>query len=218
LAATKIVAATKHWRRQNIDIDTTLAAKKHWHQQKSMRRQNIGVDKILVSTKYWRQQNLGVDRSLHSFTWNYEKMKQNSLRLSNLLGDWSLEGAYHSWTGGCTAACILCTVQYVYLLEHEWLGSYSNYDLRNLKAAHMEESANTVKVGSLKMNTTLEYSTRVVQEGDRRCKKSTLNDLAYLTPLRIPLMNPVHECGSSLNDDLFSDGVATLNEKKKILK
>jgi hypothetical protein len=47
-------------------------------------------------------------------------------------------------------------------------------------------------VGSLKMNTALEYSTRVVQEGDRRCKKSTLNDLAYLTPLRIPLMNPVH--------------------------
>jgi hypothetical protein len=47
-------------------------------------------------------------------------------------------------------------------------------------------------VGSLKMNTTLEYSTRVVQEGDRRCKKSTLNDLAYLTPLRIPLMNPVY--------------------------
>jgi hypothetical protein len=46
-------------------------------------------------------------------------------------------------------------------------------------------------VGSLKMNTTLGYSTRVVQEGDRRCKKSTLNDLAYLTPLRIPLMNPV---------------------------
>jgi hypothetical protein len=42
------------------------------------------------------------------------------------------------------------------------------------------------------MNTTLEYSTRVVQEGDRRCKKSTLNDLAYLTPLRIPLMNPVN--------------------------
>jgi hypothetical protein len=31
----------------------------------------------------------------------------------------------------------------------------------------------------------------VVQEGDRRCEKSTLNDLAYLTPLRIPLMNPV---------------------------
>jgi hypothetical protein len=46
-------------------------------------------------------------------------------------------------------------------------------------------------VGSLKMNTALEYSTRVVQEGDRRCKKSTLNYLTYLTPLRIPLMNPV---------------------------
>jgi hypothetical protein len=50
----------------------------------------------------------------------------------------------------------------------------------------------TLLVGSLKMNTALEYSTRVVQEGDRRCKKSTLKDLAYLTPLRIPLMNPVY--------------------------
>jgi hypothetical protein len=39
-------------------------------------------------------------------------------------------------------------------------------------------------VGSLKMNTTLEYSTRVVQEGDRRCKKSTLNDLASSQPER----------------------------------
>jgi hypothetical protein len=40
------------------------------------------------------------------------------------------------------------------------------------------------------MNTALEYSTRVVQEGGRRCKKSTLNELVHLTPLRIPLMNP----------------------------
>jgi hypothetical protein len=40
------------------------------------------------------------------------------------------------------------------------------------------------------MNTALEYSTSVVQEGGRRCKKSTLNDLVHLTPLRIPLMNP----------------------------
>jgi hypothetical protein len=37
------------------------------------------------------------------------------------------------------------------------------------------------------MNTALEYSTRVVQEGGRRRKKSTLNDLVHLTPLRIPL-------------------------------
>jgi hypothetical protein len=43
------------------------------------------------------------------------------------------------------------------------------------------------------MNTALEYSTRVVQEGGRRCKKSTLNDLVHLTPLRIPLMNPPRE-------------------------
>jgi hypothetical protein len=48
----------------------------------------------------------------------------------------------------------------------------------------------TTKAGSLKMNTALEYSTRVVQEGGRQCKKSTLNDLVNLTPLRIPLMNP----------------------------
>jgi hypothetical protein len=40
------------------------------------------------------------------------------------------------------------------------------------------------------MNTALEYNTRVVQEAGRRCKKSTLNDLVDLTPLRIPLMNP----------------------------
>jgi hypothetical protein len=43
------------------------------------------------------------------------------------------------------------------------------------------------------MNTALEYSTRVVQEGGRQCKKSTLNDLVHLTPLRIPLMNPPQE-------------------------
>jgi hypothetical protein len=43
------------------------------------------------------------------------------------------------------------------------------------------------------MNTALEYSTRVVQEGGRRCKKSTLNNLVHLTPLRIPLMNPPTE-------------------------
>ncbi len=51
------------------------------------------------------------------------------------------------------------------------------------------------------MNTALEYSTRVVQEGDRRCKKSTLNDLAYLTPLRIPLMNPVYDSGCVSGDE-----------------
>ncbi len=53
-----------------------------------------------------------------------------------------------------------------------------------------KEIPQTVKAGSLKMNTALEYSARVVQERDRRCKKSTLNDLIHLTPLRIPLMNP----------------------------
>jgi hypothetical protein len=44
------------------------------------------------------------------------------------------------------------------------------------------------------MNTALKYSTRVVQEGGRRCKKITLNDLVHLTPLRIPLMNPPTVC------------------------
>ncbi len=57
-----------------------------------------------------------------------------------------------------------------------------------LTKCHQRMDEGTLKtplVGSLKMNTALEYSTRVVQGGDRRCKKSTLNDLAYLTPLRI---------------------------------
>jgi hypothetical protein len=52
------------------------------------------------------------------------------------------------------------------------------------------------------MNTALEYITRVVQEGDRRCKKSTLNDLVYLTPLRIPLMNPPNR-GEKESNELF---------------
>ncbi len=38
-------------------------------------------------------------------------------------------------------------------------------------------SCNKTLGGFIKMNTALEYSTRVVQEGGRRCKKSTLNDL-----------------------------------------
>ncbi len=59
------------------------------------------------------------------------------------------------------------------------------------------------KAGSLKMNTALEYSTRVVQEGGRRCKKSTLNDLLHLTPLRIPLMNPPQIAASKYRITLF---------------
>ncbi len=51
------------------------------------------------------------------------------------------------------------------------------------------------------MNTALEYSTRVVQEGGRRCKKSTLNDLVHLTPLRIPLMNPPNICVQTVYRD-----------------
>ncbi len=50
------------------------------------------------------------------------------------------------------------------------------------------------------MNTALEYSTRVVQEGGRLCKKSTLNDLVHLTPLRIPLMNPPYASISSFSN------------------
>ncbi len=54
------------------------------------------------------------------------------------------------------------------------------------------------------MNTALEYSTRVVQEGGRRCKKSTLNDLVHLTPLRIPLMNSPRElCTVRFTVDLY---------------
>jgi hypothetical protein len=56
------------------------------------------------------------------------------------------------------------------------------------------------------MNTALEYSTRVVQEGGPRYKKSTLNDLVHLTPLRIPLMNPPFfdvSYGNVLNDKKF---------------
>jgi hypothetical protein len=56
------------------------------------------------------------------------------------------------------------------------------------------------------MNTALEYSTRVVQEGGRRCKKSTLNDLVHLTPLRIPLMNPPSILAEKSSWDRQTDG------------
>jgi hypothetical protein len=53
------------------------------------------------------------------------------------------------------------------------------------------------------MNTALEYSTRVVQEGVRRCKKSTLNDLVHMTPLRIPLRNPpTHSLAGSVTTNV----------------
>jgi hypothetical protein len=49
------------------------------------------------------------------------------------------------------------------------------------------------KSGSLKVDdTALRYRTRVVQEGDRRCKKCTLNSLV-LTPLRILLSIPIND-------------------------
>jgi hypothetical protein len=54
------------------------------------------------------------------------------------------------------------------------------------------------------MNTALEYSTRVVQEGGRRCKKSTFNDLVHLTPLRIPVMNPPKVKGVNVGYDSYS--------------
>ncbi len=66
------------------------------------------------------------------------------------------------------------------------------------RTPQIETLENTLKAGSLKMNTALEYSTRVVQEGGRRCKKSTLNDLVHLTPLRIPLMNPPLEASFNM--------------------
>jgi hypothetical protein len=55
------------------------------------------------------------------------------------------------------------------------------------------------KGGFIKNKTALEYSTRVVQKGGGEgpsCKKSTLNDLVHLTPLRIPLINPpqIYNC------------------------
>jgi hypothetical protein len=46
------------------------------------------------------------------------------------------------------------------------------------------------KAGSLKMNTALEYSTRVVQEGGRRCKKSTLNDFSKPDPSKNTFNEP----------------------------
>ncbi len=53
------------------------------------------------------------------------------------------------------------------------------YSTRVVQEGGRRCKKSTLMVGSLKMNTTLEYSTRVVQEGDRRCKKSTSQDLFH---------------------------------------
>ncbi len=55
--------------------------------------------------------------------------------------------------------------------------SEKNFKAKRAHPMRIRNPAN--KAGSLKMNTALEYSTRLVQEGGRRCKKSTLNDLVH---------------------------------------
>jgi hypothetical protein len=82
-----------------------------------------------------------------------------------------------SLTGVTSSSFVFIHAQKLRIIALSWI-QYTNMQLQRVKA------------GSLKMNTALEYCTRVVQEGGRRCKKSTLNDLVHLTPLRIPLMNP----------------------------
>ncbi len=69
LKTSKMLAAKKYWRRQNIGAYKILALPKCWRRQnivveKNWPRQNICVNKILASTKYWRRQNLGVDKML----------------------------------------------------------------------------------------------------------------------------------------------------------
>jgi hypothetical protein len=64
------------------------------------------------------------------------------------------------------------------------------------------------------MYTALEYSTRVVQEGGRRCKKSTLNDLVHLTPLRIPLMNPPNVSHTQLCTKVYGALCVQINNSK----
>jgi hypothetical protein len=56
----------------------------------------------------------------------------------------------------------------------------------------------------------------VVQEGGRRCKKSTLNDLVHLTPLRIPLMNPPRVNKESIHREKYCT-VYTFSTGKEII-
>ncbi len=51
------------------------------------------------------------------------------------------------------------------------------------------------KSGSLKMNTALEYCTIVVQEGGRRCKKSTLD------PSKDTFNEPTNTIGGFIKDE-----------------
>ncbi len=66
----------------------------------------------------------------------------------------------------------------------------------------IQNSAN--KAGSLKMNTALEYSTRAVQEGGHRCKKSTLNDLVHaLDPSKNTFNEPTYR---QVTDNMYLVG------------
>jgi hypothetical protein len=69
------------------------------------------------------------------------------------------------------------------LYSNRWLSKLNTYMCTGRSHETKSVSHTVHEAGSLKMNTALEYSTRVVQEGGRRCKKSTLNDLVHLTPL-----------------------------------
>jgi hypothetical protein len=55
------------------------------------------------------------------------------------------------------------------------------------------------------MNTALEYSTRVVNEGGRRCKKSTLNDLVHLTPSKYTFNEPAISILVCTRKGIFAD-------------
>jgi hypothetical protein len=59
-----------------------------------MRRWNMIAWALTISLEIGdrRESASLIDRSLHNFPGNYEKMKPDSLCLSNLLGDWRLEG------------------------------------------------------------------------------------------------------------------------------
>jgi hypothetical protein len=67
---------------------------------------------------------------------------------------------------------MMCRNATFFTVYAELLGVYAYVPVMYSPQDVVQDTELQLKVGSLKMNTALEYSTRVVQEGGRRCKKS----------------------------------------------
>jgi hypothetical protein len=98
-----------------------------------------------------------------------------------MVGGWGVGGGVGRWRGMMWHSLGLFFHPFpsffpIYVMQRRLSASIS-------QLLQAQQDSSNLDASSLKMETgtALEYSTKVIQEGDRRCKKSTLNDWLYLT-------------------------------------